>query len=125
MTSWVIHSRSSFQASHALTVYQGRPEASHRHDWEVAIRVGAGELNDEGFAIDFHAVHELLEGVVRPLDGSDLNSHPTIGAPTPTAERVAEFIASAVAPGLAALGGTLLTVSVWEGPENRVDLELG
>jgi hypothetical protein len=62
--------------------------------------------------------------VVAPLDGSDLNAHPEIGVPTPSAERLAEVIAGWLAPVVRELGANLLSVSAWEGPENRVDLVL-
>jgi 6-pyruvoyl-tetrahydropterin synthase len=124
MARWVIHSRASFGAVHALTSYQGRPESSHHHTWEVAIRVGTDRLNAEGYALDFHEVHRALADAVAPLDGSDLNLHPEIGRPTPSAERVAEVVAGRLEPVLAGAGGTLLEISVWEGPDNRVDLIL-
>ena len=124
MTRWVIHARATFTARHALTSYLGAPEASHSHSWQVAVRVGTGRLNDEGYAVDFHAVHQALATVVEPLHGSDLNAHPEIGVPTPSAERVAEVIACRLAPVVEELGADLLSVSVWEGPENRVDLIL-
>lgn len=122
MPRWVIHSRATFNAHHALTSYLGRPEESHQHLWEVAIRVGAESLNEEGFALDFHAVHTILARTLEPLRDSDLNHHPEIGSPTPSAERVAEVLAGDLHTRLAAIGGTLLMISVWEGPDNRVDL---
>jgi 6-pyruvoyl-tetrahydropterin synthase len=124
MTRWVVHSRASFTARHALASYLGEPEASHSHPWQVAVRVGTDRLNGEGYAVDFHAVHKALATVVAPLDGSDLNAHPEIGALTPTAERLAEVIAGWLAPVVQELGASLLSVSVWEGPDNRVDLTL-
>jgi len=124
MSRWVVHARASFTARHALARYLGEPEQSHSHPWQVAVRVGTDRLNDEGYAVDFHAVHRALSGVVAPLDGSDLNAHPEIGVPTPSAERVAEVIAGWLAPVVRELGARLLSVSVWEGPENRVDLIL-
>jgi 6-pyruvoyltetrahydropterin/6-carboxytetrahydropterin synthase len=122
MPRWVIHSRTSFNAHHALTSYLGRPEESHQHLWEVAIKVGSENLNDEGFALDFHEVHSILATTVEPLRDSDLNRHPEIGSPTPSAERLAEVLAGDLHARLAAIGGTLLMISVWEGPDNRVDL---
>ena len=122
MPRWVINSRSSFNAHHALTSYLGQAEESHQHLWEVAIRVGTENLNDEGFAFDFHEVRSILEKTVEPLRETDLNRHPEIGSPTPSAERLAEVLAGDLHARLAAIGGTLLTVSVWEGPDNRVDL---
>lgn len=121
---WVVHGRAEFTASHALTSYKGRPEEPHPHAWAVALRVGVTELNDEAYALDFHAVHRLLDEALAPLHYSDLGRHPEIGRPSPTAERLAEVVAGWLAAPLAELGGTLLTVSVWEGPDNRVDLEL-
>jgi len=122
MPRWVIHSQTSFNASHALTSYLGQPEESHQHLWEVAIRVGTEGLNEEGYALDFHEVHRVLEIAVAPLRESDLNQHPEIGCPTPSAERLAEVVADELQASLAVIGGALLTVSVWEGPDNRVDL---
>ncbi len=98
MSRWVVHARASFTACHALTRYLGEPEASHSHPWQVAVRVGTDRLNDEGYAVDFHAVHRALRSLIAPLDGGDLNAHPEIGAPTPSAERVAEVIAGWLAP---------------------------
>jgi len=124
MSRWVLHSRRTFEARHALTRYMGGEESPHHHVWEVAVKVGAEALNSEHYALDFHAVHEILAATITDLDGTSLNDHPKIGTPSPTAERVAEVVAEIVGPQYSALGGTLLMVSVWEGPENRVDLNL-
>ena len=124
MSRWVLHSRGKFEARHALTSYGGNEESPHHHLWEVAVEVGAEELNSEHFALDFHAVHEILAATIKGLNGTSLNDHPKIGTPSPTAERVAEVVAEVVGPQYSDLGGTLLSVSVWEGPENRVDLNL-
>jgi 6-pyruvoyl-tetrahydropterin synthase len=124
MSRWVIHAEASFDARHALTSYRGRPESSHHHSWKVAVRVGVDTLNDEGYALDFHEVETILAAAVRPLDGTDLNLHPEIGRPSPTAERIADVLSENLAAGCEKIGGRLLVVSVWEGPENRVDLIL-
>lgn len=124
MSRWVVHAAFELDARHALLSYGSRPEESHEHRWRVAVAATTGSLNDEGYAIDFHALHELLERHLAPLDGSDLNLHPEIGCPTPSAERLAEVVAGWLASEVETLGGTLIRVSVWEGPENRVDLEL-
>lgn len=124
MRHWVYHSQAQFSASHALTLYLGAAEEQHEHVWKVAIEVSATELQPEHFALDFHAVHAALAEAVAPLDGTDLNLHDRIGHPSPTAERVAEVLADDLVPRMARLGGALRTLSVWEGPGNRVDLEL-
>lgn len=124
MSRWVVHAEAAFQAHHALTAYRGHPEPSHSHPWKVAVQVGVDRLNDEGYALDFHEVQSILDTAIAPLDGSDLNQHPEIGRPSPTAERLAEVLAQWLTPNYRKIGGTLLTVSVWEGPDNRVDLML-
>jgi len=124
VSRWVIHAEASFDARHALTSYQGQPESTHDHSWKVAVRVGVEALNHEGYALDFHAVRTILGAAVAPLDRTDLNQHPEIGQPSPTAERIAEFLAAKLTPEYKKIGGTLLAVSIWEGPDNRVDLML-
>jgi len=124
MSRWVIHAESSFDARHALTSYRGKCESLHGHSWKIAVRVGADGLNEEGYALDFHQVRDLLAAAIAPLDHSDLNDHSEIGRHSPTAERVAEFLSQRLAPAYEKIGGTLLVVSVWEGLDNRVDLIL-
>ncbi len=121
---WIIHSEAQFEAGHALKVYRGEPEAYHHHLWKIAIEVGADGLNDEGYALDFNEVHQSLRSATADLEDSNLNQHPEIGVPTPSAERVAEVLAGRIGPMVSTFGGTLVKVSVWEGPENRVDLIL-
>jgi len=124
MSRWVVHARAAFEAWHALIAYKGEVEASHLHDWQVNVRIGANTLGPEGYALDFHEVRRILVEAVLPLDGSDLNTDPDVGRPSPTAERVAEVLAERLAPQYEAIGGRLLSLSVWEGPENQVDLNL-
>ena len=124
MSRWVIHAEASFDARHALTSYRGKRESAHGHQWKVVVRVGADALNEEGYALDFHQVRAVLAAAVTPLDRIDLNDHPEISDPSPTAERVAEVLAAKLSPEYEAVGGHLLSVSVWEGPDNRVDFNL-
>ena len=124
MSRWVIHADGSFDARHALTSYRGKRESAHGHQWKVAVQVGTDALNDEGYALDFHQIQDLLATAVAPLDRSDLNDHPEVGKPSPTAERVAEVLSEKLASEYEQIGGQLLSISVWEGPDNRVDLIL-
>jgi 6-pyruvoyl-tetrahydropterin synthase len=121
MSRWIVHSHAAFTARHGLVRYRGLPEQSHEHRWEIAIEAGFDTLNGEGYAADFDTVHALLRAAVAPLDGIDLNRHPEIGLPSPTAERLAEVLATRLAGPLAELGGRLVTITVWEGPDNRID----
>jgi len=125
VSRWVVHARVEFEARHALTSYLGSSEAPHEHQWAIAVRASAAELNPEGYAVDFHALRAALERCTAALDGTDLNLHPEIGLPSPTAEHLAAVVAGWIEPDVRALGARLIGVSVWEGPDNRVDLELG
>ena len=124
MSRWVVHARAAFDAHHALTAYKGEMEAPHLHDWQVEVRIGADVLGPEGYALDFHEVHQILAEALAPLHDSNLNTDPEIGRSSPTAERVAEVLAKRLTPQFEAIGGRLLSLSVWEGPDNRVDLIL-
>lgn len=124
MSRWVVHASAEFAATHALARYRGGPEESHEHRWRVTVRVGTAALNAEAYAVDFITLRRLLEDALLPLDGTDLSRHPEIGSPSATAERLAEVVAGWLGQPIAGLGATLLSVSVWEGPENRVDLNL-
>ena len=125
MNRWIVHAEASFHARHALTCYRGQPESTHDHSWKVSVRVGTDTLNEDGYALDFHEVQATLRAAVAPLEGSDLSDHPDIGKPSPTAERLAEVLSQKLTLEYEKIGGRLLAVSVWEGPDNRVDLILG
>lgn len=121
---WTIHARTEFPATHALHLYKGEPEDPHEHAWAVSIQVGTDRLHEEGYALDFHAVEQILDRATEDLRDRDLGDHPVVGTESPTAERVAEVVSRRIQKHLADLGGTLIMVSVWEGPGNRVDLRL-
>lgn len=125
MSRWVVHACTEFDARHALTSYLGHPEAPHEHRWRVEVRAAVAELNAESYAVDFHALRSTLERCTDKLAGTDLNLHPEIGRPSPTAEHLAVVLAGWISPEVRALGADLVGISVWEGPDNRVDLELG
>jgi len=124
MSHWVVHARTSFEASHRLTSYRGQAEPTHTHRWQVAIRVSVQALSQEHYALDFETLRETLETALADLDGCTLNDHAEAGTPSPTAENLALLTLRRLEPQVRALGGRLCGISVWEGPENRVDLEL-
>jgi 6-pyruvoyl-tetrahydropterin synthase len=104
-----------FQASHALRMGDGQIEAAHQHDWHVRVEVEADQLNDVEFVMDFHELQVLVDRVLAPLEGVDLNDAPPLGGVNPSAERVAEHIYRCVAPQLPS-PVRLRCVSVTEAP---------
>jgi 6-pyruvoyltetrahydropterin/6-carboxytetrahydropterin synthase len=103
-----------FNATHAVTM-DGRPERAHDHAWHVKVVVAGPEVNAEGLLCDFHVIEQMLERVLEPLAGRDLNRTPPFDQINPSAEMVARHIAETIGPGLPQRV-TLSRVCVTEAP---------
>jgi 6-pyruvoyltetrahydropterin/6-carboxytetrahydropterin synthase len=95
----------SFHATHALRLPDGSLEPVHAHDWPVRVTVAADTLDAMQCVMDFHALEAALDAVLAALEGTHLNDvapfadpPPDASAWNPSAERVAEHLARAVAP---------------------------
>ena len=87
----------TFNASHALRLYDGSVEPSHGHDWQTKVDVQAQKLDEIELVMDFHALERIVGQVLADLHHRDLNQHPAFAGVNPSAERVAEHIYRAVA----------------------------
>lgn len=85
-----------FSAAHALVI-SGERETVHGHDWRVRAELEGPALDADGLLCDFHTVEQTLADIVAPLRNADLNSTPPFDRVNPSAERVAEHIARALA----------------------------
>jgi 6-pyruvoyltetrahydropterin/6-carboxytetrahydropterin synthase len=103
-----------FQATHAVTM-DGRPEPPHEHGWRVSVVVAGPAVDSEGLLCDFCVIQRLLDEVLAPLRGADLNRTPPFDQVNPTAEMVARHVAAELGRGLPA-GVGLARVSVTEAP---------
>ncbi len=111
-----------FSAAHRLEGYIGQCSALHGHTWTVEVTVGGRRLDGCGMLLDFKALKEMVDGIIRQLDHTYLNELECFGPGgenNPTAENLAFLIFSRIgeelsrmAPGVAPLG-----VRVWESPE--------
>jgi len=81
-----------FRASHS---HKGMlVEPHHEHLYKVKLMMD-GNLNEEGFVVDFRAVKRLFRRVVgSQLDGQDLDTH----FEYPTAENLAKYVWQKMAP---------------------------
>ncbi len=104
-----------FNATHALRLADGMLEPVHDHDWHVIAVVASPKLNGCDLVMDFHELEQLLDAVMRQLHHTHLNDLPAFAERNPSAERVAEFIAGQLMPGLAGRA-QLARVSVTEAP---------
>lgn len=115
MPTYQITIETSFTASHALRLPDGSHEPTHTHDWPVAVTVQSERLDDMACVMDFHALQRLVADELAPWRDKHLNDVAPFarGAINPSAERVAEQIALAVAVRLGA-GVRLAQVRVGE-----------
>lgn len=106
-----------FSAAHAIRLADGAVEPLHGHDWQVAVAVGADRLDAMQCVMDFHELERIIDAVLEPWRNANLNDcRPFVGGEiNPSAERVAETIAHAVADELPD-HVSLLRVAVGEAP---------
>ena len=77
----------SFDASHFLPSYGGKPEPLHTHGWRLGVTLNA-PVGPEGMAFDFVRLGEIVrERVLSRLEGKMVNEV----VPVASAENVALF----------------------------------
>jgi 6-pyruvoyltetrahydropterin/6-carboxytetrahydropterin synthase len=112
-----------FSSAHNLREYGGACERLHGHNWKVSVTVEAGELDRLGMVVDFKALKEKTEKVVKRLDHQYLNEVPPFkekeeknkkNGKNPTAENLAEFIFGELKKALEDGTVRLKRVKVWE-----------
>lgn len=106
-----------FSAAHAISV-RGVREPLHGHDWRVTVTVRGPRLDADGLLCDFHALEEVLHGVIHPLKDRNLLDAELLRGMNPTAENVAKRIAEEVdvraRPMLGPIGAWVARVRVTE-----------
>ncbi len=115
MPTYQIITETSFTGSHALRLPDGSYEPTHSHDWPVAVTVQSSQLDEMACVMDFHVLEKIVDGVLDPWHEQHLNDVVPFAneAINPSAERVAEQIALAVA-GQLPDGVTLIETCVGE-----------
>jgi len=104
----------TFCAAHAIMM-RGEREPLHGHNWHVTVTVVGTELDEDGLLCDFHELETAIDGVIGPLQNRNLNDLPAFAETNPTAEHVAQHIATALTAALPNRA-TLSSVSVTEAP---------
>ena len=107
--------RRSFSAAHALRHYHGATEPLHGHNYAVEVVLRGKSLqNKVKYLVDFTAVHQALEAILKPLNYVNLNETPPFDRENPSAENVALFIGQQLAKRWKARGVSIGSVTVWE-----------
>lgn len=117
-----------FEAEHALRSVASLPgpEAPHRHRFRVEVALETDRLDAHDIAVDFVPARELVGSLAHRLEGKSVNDVPPFDRISPTTENIARWFAAEIEASAArrSLGGRLREVTVWEGPEASVTLEL-
>jgi 6-pyruvoyltetrahydropterin/6-carboxytetrahydropterin synthase len=104
-----------FSAAHHLDEAEGRCRTMHGHDYRLLVTVAGPVRGGDGMVMDFHEIDDIVtQTVLTELEGQLLNDV----LPTPTAERLAEWIRDRLRPVLPGL--SLLTI--YETPRYKVTL---
>ncbi len=93
----------------------GVREELHGHDWRVTVTLRGPRLDEEDLLVDFHLVEALLRDVVSPFSGRTINGTPPFDRLHPTAERIAEYVAIGIGPGVPP-ACEIVSVTVEEAP---------
>jgi 6-pyruvoyltetrahydropterin/6-carboxytetrahydropterin synthase len=88
-----------FCAAHALSI-AGVREPVHGHNWRVTVTVAGPTLDADGLLCDFHTVQGALDSILEPLHNADLNALAAFARVNPTAENVAQHIATRLSDAL-------------------------
>lgn len=119
--SFTVRCHATFEAAHHLREYVGGPEPVHGHSWKVEVALATDTLGDYDLSVDFVPTERLVKSLAERLHDRDLNTVPPFDKKNPSAENVALFFADEVTKsGLLKSGASLVEVTVWEGPRNRV-----
>lgn len=110
--------KSRFAAAHHLVNYRGNCSRLHGHTWEVEVSVEGASLDHCGMLVDFNALKQAVNNVLKDLDHAYLNQLPPFNREdfNPTAENLARYVFERLKPALPP-GTSLAEVRVWESPD--------
>mgnify|MGYP001165874008 CR=1 FL=1 len=103
----------TFSAAHIIDI-GGEREPLHGHNFKVEATVASEELNPDGIVMDFRVLKRWMDAVLKEMDHAFLNDLAPFRDVSPTAERIARFIADRLNEQVASLGLTVSHVAVWE-----------
>jgi len=103
-----------FCAAHAILI-NGHREPTHGHNFRVTAVVRGAKLDNNDLVCDFHLIERELDRIVMPFNNANLNETSPFDRVNPTAERIAEHIATSVMKSLPK-GASLSRLSVTEAP---------
>lgn len=123
MGHFLLSAEARFSAAHTLPDV-AVCERFHGHLWRIrlTVRVAEDALDRAAIGIDFRDLEGLARGAVADFEHRYLNDLEPFKDHPPSAERIAQVVATRASTGLAdaAPHAQLVEVEVWEMPEYRV-----
>jgi len=117
---FVLKTLLDFAAAHSLIGYPGDCAKLHGHNWKIEVEVRGNKLNEIGMVIDFKEIKRHAKIVVKELDHTFLNDHPSFKETNPTAENIAVYLFQEIQKRIATPEVTMHSITVWENDRNCV-----
>lgn len=109
--------RQTFSSAHALRHYNGGTEPLHGHNFQIELVLRGKKLqNKVKYLVDFIAVQQALDTIVKPLDHVNLNETPPFDRENPSAENIAVYVGAEMKKRWRAPGVRIASITVWETP---------
>lgn len=106
----------SVNAFHIMPGLTGPEGQLHDHDYRIEIVVDRKQLDDRGMVCDLDILEAALTKLTSRIEGRNLDEIRPAEAEAVTVEVFARWVHDSLAPTVAATGGEVLAVRVWENP---------
>ena len=106
----------SVNAFHIMPGLPGPEGRLHDHDYRIEIVVDREQLDDRGMVCDLDALEAALTELTSRIEGRNLEEIRPAEAEAVTVEVFARWVHDSLSPTVAATGGEVLAVRVWENP---------
>ena len=106
----------SVNAFHIMPGVPGPEGQLHDHDYRIEIVVDREQLDDRGMVCDLDALEAALTELTGRIEGRNLEEIRPAEAEAVTVEVFARWVHDSLSPTVAATGGEVLAVRVWENP---------
>lgn len=103
-------------AFHIMPGLPGPEGQLHDHDYRIEIVVDREQLDDRGMVCDLDALEAALTELTSRIEGRNLEEIRPAEAEAVTVEVFARWVHDSLSPTVAATGGEVLAVRVWENP---------
>jgi 6-pyruvoyltetrahydropterin/6-carboxytetrahydropterin synthase len=104
------------RAFHIMPGLPGPEGQLHDHDYRIEIVVEREQLDERGMVCDLDVLEAALTELTGRIEGRNLEEIRPAGSDAVTVEVFARWVHDSLSPTVAAEGGEMLAVRVWENP---------